>query len=393
MKKMAANGQNNRTNELLTRDALDAIRASACGEDFSLPGILILCPSFYGGGAERVACRLASFLAQKNRVVLLCLRNDRETYPLPDSVRLFVIPGFSGDWEEVDRLRAAFVRGAEEILQIRAAVSFLFSMNRINVLSGGPAKAICCERNDPALRDPLRMPQIGELYRKADCVVFQSAAVHDLFDETVWEHAVILPNPVEVSCLRTGGSHRIVNIGRLVPQKDQETLIRAFAAFYRTHPDYRLSLYGDGELEPALRGLASSLGVGDAVSFEGTVSDIHVAIADAEIFVLSSRFEGLPNALLECMMMGFPCISARFRGADEVIRDGENGLLTEPGEWKQLTEALTRLTDDPELRERLGKNAMETAEAYCSERVLKQWADMIMPCSFQGSTLILSENG
>ncbi len=377
MKKMTVNGQNDRTNEFLTGDALDIIRASACGEDFSLPGILILCPSFYGGGAERVACRLASFLAERNRVYLLCLRNERETYPLPGSVRLFVMPAYSGDWEEVDRLRADFIRKTEEILQIRAAVSFLFSMNRINVLSGGPAKVVCCERNDPALRDLLRMPQIGELYRKADCVVFQSAAVRDLFDETVREHAVILPNPVEVSCLRTGGTHWIVNIGRLVPQKDQETLIRAFAAFYRTHPDYRLSLYGDGELEPELRELASSLGAGDAVSFEGTVSGIHPAIADAEIFVLSSLYEGLPNALLECMMMGFPCISTRFRGADEVIRDGENGLLTEPGDPDRLAEALTRLADEPELRERLGKSAMETAEAYRAGNVLERWKDVI----------------
>ena len=104
---------------------------------------------------------------------------------------------------------------------------------------------------------------------------------------------------------------------------------------------------------------------------------IHEAVADAEMFVLSSDYEGLSNALLECMMMGMPCISTACEGSMDVIRSGENGILTEIGDQEQMASAMARLADDPELRERLGKAAAVTAERFRKEEVVRKWIEVI----------------
>ena len=263
------------------------------------------------------------------------------------------------------------------MLRIRTAVSFMYTMNKVNVLSRGTAKVICSERNDPRKRYPHRMPEIDALYAAADHVVFQTGTVRDMFSDMVREHCSVIMNPVEVSCGRTAGRHRIVNVGRLVPQKNQAMLIRAFAVFYRTHPDYTLSFYGAGELAEPLQALAESLGVSGAVAFHGQVTDIHAAVADAEIFALSSDYEGLSNALLECMAMGFPCISTRCGGSVDVIRPGENGLLVDIGSEEQMAAALAALADDPALRERLGAAARASTEPLRPEHVIAQWESLI----------------
>ena len=342
------------------------------------PVLLILCASLYGGGAERVACRLANGLSRRWEVWFLYLRDKGESYPLDPAVHTVATPFFPCEnREELAEKRAGFIREVKRTLDPAATISFLFTMNRINVETPGRGLVICSERNSPVKRDPGRLAEIERFYEKADHVVFQSETVRGVFSERVRTHSTVLPNPVGVTCLRRGGSRRIVNVGRLTPQKNQAMLLRAFAAFHRDHGEYTLSLCGEGELEGELRALADALGLGDAVRFHGQVRDVHREISDGEMFVLSSDYEGLSNALLECMMMGFACISTRCEGSVDVIRDGENGLLIDVGDEAQLTAAMTRLAEDAALREALGTGARRTAEAFREERVIARWERLL----------------
>ena len=363
-------------NDTVIRNTLKTVR-TLYKEEPEKPGVLIMCSSFYGGGAERVASRLANGLSKRYRVTLLCIQDKGRTYPLDPEIRIIQMPFFHGTWDMVNGSRAVFAREVKRILGIRAAISFMYTMNRVNVESKGVETVICSERNNPQKRYPQRMQEIDEMYAAADHVVFQSEKVRGMFSENVQKHGSVIVNPVAVTCGRKGGSHRIVNVARLVPQKNQAMLIRAFAAFYRSHPGYTLSFYGTGELAQELRTLADSLGIGQAVQFHGQVWDVHAAIADAEIFALSSDYEGLSNALLECMMMGFPCISTRCEGSVDVIRQEENGILTQIGSEEEMRAALTRLADDAELRMRLGAQARETAKRFLPERVFAQWEDLL----------------
>lgn len=340
--------------------------------------VFVLVYSLYGGGAERIACILASALSENYHVVLGYLQEKEKSYPVSESVELIHVPRFGGEAKKRDRLRAEYVRRLKASRNTVASVSLMFTMNRINVLSRGTEKVICSERNSPAKREPERMPMIREIYAQADHVVFQSALVRDLFDEKVRAHSTILPNPVAVSCRRgTSTKHRIVNIGRLTPQKNQAMLIRTFARFSERHPEYTLSFYGEGELLPDLKKLVRKLKIQERVLFHGNTEQIHEAVSDAEMFVLSSNFEGMSNALLECMMMGMPCISTACEGSVDVIRDGENGLLTEVGNEEQLLQAMLRLAEEEDFREGLGKAAAETAERFRREDVVQQWIQLV----------------
>ena len=339
--------------------------------------VMFMIYSAYGGGAERVACLLASGFAEKYPVTLVCCEDKGRTYPLGSNVEVVYLPHFWDTEEQHERLLERYVRKLKRSRKVFASVSLMYTMNRLNVLTKGKEKVICSERNNPARREPEHMAEIASMYARADHVVFQSKIVRDLFGDTVKSHCTILPNPVSVECPRsTETRHRIVNVGRLNPQKNQMLLIRAFAVFSKKHPEYTLSFYGDGDMKKELEEETVSLGVERQVFFHGNSGHIHREIADAEMFVLSSNFEGLSNALLECMMMGMSCISTSCEGSVDVIRDGENGLLVETGSEEQLCQAMTRLADDPELRDKLGTAAARDAGRFRKETVVREWMEL-----------------
>ena len=341
--------------------------------------IFVMVYSLHGGGAERVAANLANGLSETYHVVMFCFRKKSKEYPLEEGVEKVYIPTrLYGTIEERQKMMESYVRTYKKVRKPAAAISFMYSMNRMNVHTASGETVICSERNYPVKREPEHMEEIASLYREADHVVFQSSTVRDLFDEETASHSSIILNPVSVSCLRKEKTaRRIVNIGRLNPQKNQAMLIRAFADFHAAHSDYKLSIYGEGDLYDELEALAESLGVSGSVILHGNVENIHEAASDCEMFVLSSDYEGLSNALLECMMMGMPCISTRCPGSADVIQNGENGILTDVGSEEQLSSAMALLADNAGLRESLGRAARITAENFRQEIITRQWADLI----------------
>lgn len=351
---------------------------------FDGPSVLIMTWSLYGGGAERAACNLANELSKYYNVTMIYYQEKESRYPLDPDIELVRIPELPGDEKEEEAFRRRFIRMLKRTRRAVATISFMYTMNRLNVNAGGRGKVICSERNDPMQKEPENMAEISRIYKKADHVVFQSERVRDMFTEAVREHSSILPNPVTVTCLcmetdegdRREKPRRIVNIGKLHPQKNQKMLLQAFWRFRKSHPEYSLTIYGDGGLEAELKALTSALGLQDAVTFAGHVEEIHEAISDADIFVLSSDYEGSSNALLECMMMGMACISTRC-GRYDVIRDGENGLLVDIGDEAGLAAAMGKLADDDGYRKRIAAEAKRTAAAYDKEKVAQQWMQLL----------------
>ena len=219
------------------------------------------------------------------------------------------------------------------------------------------------------------------LFVRSDFVVFQSEKIRNLYGKRIREKSCILKNPL----LRPEPAleHRekkIVTLGRLTAQKNHSLLIRSFEPFHKRFPEYSLFIFGDGELEGETKRLTGHLNLSDAVFLEKNDPDVLQRIRDAEMFVLSSNFEGLSNALLECMSMGIACISTRCEGSVDVIRERENGLLVDVGDKRALTEAMCALAQDPELRRRLERQAMEDMKAYDKDTVVKDWSRVIRQC-------------
>lgn len=208
-------------------------------------------------------------------------------------------------------------------------------------------------------------------YAKLDGMVFQTRLVESYYSNI--RNYCIIPNPIEIrNYALTKKQKKIVNVGRLAPQKNRKMLITVFAEIAELFPDYALYIYGEGYLRHDLETQARSLGVGNRVFFEGWVANVHECISDAELFVLSSDYEGLSNALLEAMMMGIPCISTDCAGASEYI-DGTNGMVVPVGDSVAMSEAIKRVLEDDYRRDLMGINGKETAKRFSSRAVLEKW--------------------
>lgn len=348
--------------------------------DFPDPGkkkILIMIDSLGRAGAQRVACLLASGLAEKCCVVLLVYKKKAQIYPVDKRVKLIYMPTFY--YGNKEKANTKYVSALKKAYRIDTAVSLLHQMNLLNVFSKGEERVIVSERNNPKLAYPDDFPVCQDIYGRADYVIFQTKEVQGMFDESIRDHSCVLPNPVSVTChAKDIRKKRIVNVARLHKNKNQELLIRAFALFVSDHPDYTLSIYGDGPERMMLKRLAGQLGVEDKVILHGNVPDIHEQIADAGMFVLSSNTEGMPNALLEAMMMGLPCITTNCTGAKEVVENRVNGIVTETGNVNALSMAMSFMADYPEEADRMRMNAMRKAEDFHKEKVLYQWEELIL---------------
>lgn len=153
----------------------------------------------------------------------------------------------------------------------------------------------------------------------------------------------------------------IGTIACLKPQKDPLTLVRAAALVIADLPRAHFYIAGDGQLRGQIEALSQQLGIGDRVHLLGWVRDIRAFLHDLDVFVLSSRFEGLPRAVLQAAAAQVPIVATAVDGTPEVIRDGITGLLAEPGNHEQIAAQIRRLVDTPALRQDLVRAAAEQA--------------------------------
>jgi len=160
----------------------------------------------------------------------------------------------------------------------------------------------------------------------------------------------------------TGMETRIALIGRLHRQKGHSILLEAVKIILESGKRVHLYLAGDGPDEASLRQQVIDLELGDAVSFSGVVDDVFAFMADIDIVVLPSLWEGMPNILLEAMAAGRPIVATRLAGIEELVQDGESAVLCEPGRPEPLAEAIMRLMDDSELAGRLARAARRDVE-------------------------------
>jgi colanic acid/amylovoran biosynthesis glycosyltransferase len=179
-------------------------------------------------------------------------------------------------------------------------------------------------------------------------------AVHCGVDPTEYD-------PDREEAARTAGIFRILYVGRLVAFKGQGVLLDALASLRDTGVDARLDLVGDGPSRAYLQQRAEALGLAEEVTFLGAVGqdEIRAHYSAADVFCLPSFAEGVPVVLMEAMAMRVPVVTTRIMGISELIDDEVDGLLVRPGRVDQLTRALARLANDPELREELGRRGRE----------------------------------
>ncbi|WP_182886990.1 glycosyltransferase family 4 protein [Microbispora sp. H10885] len=169
----------------------------------------------------------------------------------------------------------------------------------------------------------------------------------------------------------------IVAAGRLVKQKGFDLLLPAFAQVAREHPEWRLRIFGTGPKKAALRALIGEHGLSAHVTLMGRTNRLDDELARSSVYVLSSRFEGLPMVMIEAMTHALPIVAFDCpTGPRDVLTDGENGLLVPAADVDALAAALNRLIADRDLRLRMGSAAAATAREYAPENVMPLWDDL-----------------
>ena len=263
------------------------------------------------------------------------------------------------------------VLGATNIISVAASV-------------GLPHRTIISERNDPSKQ---RLDAPWEdlrplLYPDADVVSANNrgalASMRAYCPEGKLRHA---PNPL----ILADGTHdtrsnAVLFLARLVPQKAPDVLIEAFASFIRTAPGWTLHVAGDGPMAEELQMRVRALGLTDGVTFHGVVTDPTPLLRLCRIFVLPSRFEGTPNALLEAMGHRMACIvSDASPGPLRLIEHGVSGLVVETGSVEGLAGALGELSRDEQLQRKLGDAAVERVREFRLDRVAPIWDRILFP--------------
>lgn len=335
------------------------------------------------GGGERVISILTKKMKEDGLPVEILIYHDADPfYELHPGVKLTRVRAETGSGNLLKNLlwmRRYFRENA------KAVISFLAPFNMLTLVATAFMKlpVIVADRNDPRFipGKPLLRKLRNFLYRFADGVVLQTRYNQQYFSKAVQKKSTIIYNPIDLGekaglALRTDKKKRIVSVGRLMPQKNQKMLLEAFARLRQQFPDYTLTIYGEGPARQDLEAHIAQLGLTGAVELPGSVKNVHDQIADAELFVLPSDFEGMPNALIEAMCLGLPVISTKVSGATDLI-DGENGLLTEVGDTEGLYTAMQQMLIDNDMRRNCAEKATLLNDRLQVERILAQWMQFI----------------
>lgn len=169
-------------------------------------------------------------------------------------------------------------------------------------------------------------------------------------------------------------SPTILGLGRLSEEKGFHTLIEAFARIAGQFPAWHLTIFGEGPERSRLERLIEDRGLTARVHLPGWTTDAAAVLSQADLFVLPSRYEGFPNALLEAMAAGLPCISFDCdSGPREIIRHAMDGMLVPPGNRDELARTLAQLMEDRNLRDRLGTEARQVRERFSPAEFYRRW--------------------
>lgn len=343
------------------------------------------------GGAQRVMSNLVNYFDGKGYQTLLV--NDAPSnaniaeYEIADSVkRCYLSKGFQGNPIVKNLIRIKRLRSIVKREKPDVVLSFLGNCNKRMLIStiGLYCKKYVSVRNDPYKEYGSSFAKkkiAGCLFKLADGVIFQTEEAKQYFTANVVSKSRVIINPVKESFfdVTRNAKNNIVTLGRLYEQKNHKLLIDAFG---RIHDDIdgNLYIYGEGPLRSELEEYIKRKNLQERVFMPGNTQNACEVLSQAKIFVLSSNYEGMPNALLEALASGVPCVSTDCPcgGPKLVISDGNNGLLVKCHNEEALADAIYKLWIDNDYRENIGRNAKENAKIFKSQRILELWENYLM---------------
>ncbi|QGH36260.1 glycosyltransferase [Gracilibacillus salitolerans] len=265
-------------------------------------------------------------------------------------------------------------------------ISFLNNSNFLSILSAAfkNIPVIICERSDPYNEKSLSLSFMRSFYRFASGAVFQTEGAKEYYKEIIRKKSIVIPNPVTIDReerIPSGSKkNEIAFVARFnIKQKRQDVMVKAFYKVVETHRDIKLVFYGDGPDLLKVQEMVKEYNLSDNVFFAGKVNDVKNKLKNSRMFVLTSDYEGIPNALIEAMAVGLPVVTTNCSpgGAELLIENGKNGLIVPTGEVDKIASAILFLIERPEVAEQYGEEAQKVIEKYYPKDIIKMWTDYI----------------
>jgi GalNAc-alpha-(1->4)-GalNAc-alpha-(1->3)-diNAcBac-PP-undecaprenol alpha-1,4-N-acetyl-D-galactosaminyltransferase len=356
--------------------------------------LTLVVPSLALGGAERVVARMANhWVARGDAVTVITLSSTAtDTYSLDPAVTrvpLDLMRDSRGPiWALYNNwLRVGKVEDTIRKLRPDTVISFTDRMNVVTLAACRSlgVDTVVSERIDPS-QQPIgwywsRLRRWG--YPLARALVVQTQGVRSQLEPMMRGRPIyVIPNYVDRPSAdrsfeprsNSSGTLHIAAMGRLDYQKGFDLLIEAFARAAADQPNWSLVILGEGPERRRLEELIHSSGLEARVRLPGWVADPTEVLRNCDAFVLSSRYEGFPNALLEAMALGMPAVAIDCpSGPADIVRHEVDGLLVPRDDVPALTAAIGRLLLDDQLRARLGKEASRVVDRFSSERYYARW--------------------
>jgi GalNAc-alpha-(1->4)-GalNAc-alpha-(1->3)-diNAcBac-PP-undecaprenol alpha-1,4-N-acetyl-D-galactosaminyltransferase len=367
--------------------------------------IVLVIHSLERGGAERVISTMANYWAAKSSheiVILTIAGQELDTYQLSGNIKRVSLQSAGTGKNIFTRIANNFqrmfaMRRALKQISPGVVVSFTTNVNCLTVLAlaGMDIPVIISERIDPDFIQvgAFRKWLCTFLYPRASLLVVQTKRAGQIMQTRYPDLPVaVLPNPIQQHDPDQHVEHVplrvmlglspdikiIAGMGRLGREKGFDLLIKAFDEIAMDHPNWQLVIFGEGAYREELERQIKVSNLKDQIHLPGAVRSPRKYLAECNIFVLSSRYEGFPNVLLEAMACGLPVVSfACASGPSEIIRNSIDGILLDVENVPALEQALVDLMESDDLRRRLGIAAQQAVQRFSTERVMQLWEDLI----------------
>lgn len=333
------------------------------------------------GGAERVVSVISKGLVEEFREVEIILYYDREIfYKLDERIKIKIIERETKSRNILKNM--LWLR--KNIKKDDILLSFLAPFNMLAIVSlFFKKKILVANRNDPnfiPVNKFLRKVR-DILYNFTEGVICQTENNKRYFNKRIQNKTDIIYNPVYISekqgsALEEKKENIIVSVGRLSKQKNQVLMIDSFKEILNKYPDYKLIIYGEGEERKNLENYIKENGLEKNIELPGAFKDIHTRIKKAKCFIMTSDYEGMPNALLETMSLGLPCISTKVSGAVDLIESGKNGILVDRDK-NEISNEIIKIIENEDDAFNLGKEASKLYNKLDEKEIINQWINLL----------------
>lgn len=253
-----------------------------------------------------------------------------------------------------------------------------------------PNRVVVSERADPyrLLKKRYGYNFIKKYYQRADALVFQTNDAKAAYPENISVKGTVIFNPINDKLPEPYFGERekfVTTFCRISRQKNLPVLVEAFAEFHKEFNDYRLKIIGEPQNDDdnaslnETKKLAEKLGITDYIDFLPFSSQVHNLIIHDAMYVNSSDYEGMSNAMLEAMAIGMPviCTDCPIGGANAVIKNNENGILTEVGNASEICDSMEKIAGDKSFSDKLSRNAAHIRYELSLENTAKKWMELL----------------